>query len=116
MLASPGLTPGSGDGMAASTSDRPTAAVANQATRRSSAVTVSSVTPGWGAEPGSITDRVINLGPTGNLDADAIGGADGDFAGAHQPALFDAILARAGVGDDAGTARLDGDQRGAERA
>src|SRR5574343_1767820 len=104
MLASPGLTPGSGDGIAASTSDRATAAVASQATRRSSSVT-------WS----SITDRVIDLGPAGNLQADAVGGADGDFAGAHQPALLDAILARPGIGHDAGPAGLDGDHRGAQR-
>src|SRR5574343_1430190 len=105
MLASPGLTPGSGEGIAVSTSDRPTAAVASQATRRSSAVTASSV-----------TDRVIDLGPSGDLEADAVGGADGDFAGAHQPALLDAILAWAGVGNNAGAPWFDGDQRGAERS
>src|SRR5574343_366394 len=105
MLASPGLTPGSGDGIAASTSDSPTAAVASQATRRSSSVTAS-----------SITDRVINLGTAGNLQADTVGRADGDFTGAHQPALLDAILAGAGIGDDTGAAGFDGDQRGTERA
>src|SRR5512139_1218978 len=105
MLARPGLTPGSGLGIAASTSDRATAAVASQATRRSSAVTVSSV-----------TETVIGLGAPGDLHADAVGGADGDLAGARQPALTYAILARAGVGDDAGAARFDGDQCRAERS
>src|SRR5574343_1663512 len=114
MLASPGLTPGSGEGIAASTSDRPTAAVASQATRRSSSVTVSCVTPA--PELCSVADRVIDPGPSGDLEADAVGRADGDFAGAHQPAWLDAILARAGVGDDTGAAGFDSDQRGAERA
>ena len=45
-----------------------------------------------------------------------VGCADGDFAGACQPALAHAILVRPGVGDDAGAPRLDGHQRGAERA
>src|SRR5574343_440358 len=99
MLASPGLTPGSGEGMAASTSDRPTAAVASQATRRSASVTASSV-----------TERVIDAGAAGDLDADPVGGADGDFAGAQQPALADAILARPGVGEHAHAAGFDGDQ------
>src|SRR5574343_1779787 len=64
----------------------------------------------------SVADRVIDPGSAGDLDADAIWGADGDFAGTHQPALLDAVLAGAGVGNDAGAAGFDGDQRGAERA
>ncbi len=49
ILASPGLTPGSGLGIAASTSDSATAAVASQATRRSSAVNLKSLTGGQGS-------------------------------------------------------------------
>src|SRR5574343_326985 len=105
MLANPGLTPGSGDGTAASTSDRATAAVASQATRRSSSVTSS-----------SITDGVIDTGAAGDLQADTVGRANGDFPRSHQPALLDTILAGSGIADHPGAARFDGDQGVAQRA
>ena len=62
----------------------------------------------------SVTEAVIGAGASGDLDADVVGRADGDFSGGVPASLADAILARSGVGDDAG-APARSPPRGAER-
>src|SRR3989338_9991570 len=105
MLASPGFTPGSGEGIAFSSIVRPSATAAMRAIWWSSAV-VSSL----------IIEAVIFLGAAGQFDADLIGQADGDLPGLLQPALAHAILSRAGIGDDARLALLNADDADAKRA
>src|SRR5512142_2941455 len=105
MLASPGFTPGSGEGMAFSSTVRPRATAAILAMWWSSGV-VSSL----------IVEAVIFFCAPGQFDADLVRQTYGDLAGLLQPALAHAILPGAGVGADARTALLDGDDTGAQRA
>src|SRR3989338_5546020 len=90
--------------MAFSNIVRPSATAAMRAIWWSSAV-VSSL----------IIEAVIFFPATGQLDADLIGQAEGDFTGLLQPALAHAVLTRAGVGGDARLASLYGDNAGAKR-
>src|SRR5574340_916 len=105
MLASPGLIPGRGEGMPASTSDRPMANAAILAIWWSCGVV-------WI----SIVERVIESADSGEFDADLVGQAKRRFSGAAEPALLDAVLPRAGVAGHARPAVFNGDDAGAERS
>src|SRR5690606_9264977 len=104
MLASPGLIPGSGSGIAASATVSTIAAAAWRAMRRSSLVGVSSIVEG-----------VIVRSAAGEAEADLVGRADRHRAGLRQPALAHAILARPGVGSDARAPGPDLDHGDTER-
>src|SRR5574340_645189 len=104
MLASPGFTPGSGEGMAFSSTVSPSATAAIFAMWWSSAV-VSSL----------IVEAVIFLLASGQFHAHLVWQTDGDLAGLLQPALAHAILPGAGIGADARAALVDGDDAHAQR-
>src|SRR3990167_4857693 len=105
MLASPGFTPGNGEGMAFSNIVRPSATAAMRAMWWSSAVVFS-----------LIVEAVIFFLATGQFHTDLVGQAEGDFTGLLQPALAHAVLTRAGVGSNARLASLYGDNADAKRA
>src|SRR3990167_7321309 len=137
MLATPGCTPGRGEGMAFSSIVSPSATAAMRAIWWSSAVVFSRIED-RGSGIGdrvwcgavvfprssilaprsciSVIEAVIFLGAAGQLDADLIGQADGDLPGLLQPALAHAILSRAGIGDDTRLALLNADDADAKRA
>src|SRR3989338_955514 len=137
MLASPGFTPGSGEGMAFSSIVSPSATAAMRAIWWSSAVVFSRIED-RGSGIGdrvwcgavvfprssilaprsciSVIEAVIFLGAAGQLDADLIGQADGDLPGLLQPALAHAVLSRAGIEDDARLALLNADDADSKRA
>src|SRR5512134_2902495 len=104
MFASPGFTPGSGDGIAFSSTVNPSATAAMRAIWWSSAV-----------ESSLIVEAVIFLTAAYQFDANLVGQADRDLASLLQPALAHTVLARAGVGSDARPPLLDGDDAGSER-
>src|SRR3990167_9433263 len=124
MLASPGFTPGSGEGIAFSSIVRPSATAAMRAIWWSSGVVSRKIEDGFSPFPFplppsqrfSVIEAVIFLGAAGQLDADLVGQADGDFPGLLQPALAHAVLSRAGIGDDARLALLNADDADAKRA
>src|SRR5512142_2575440 len=111
MLANPGLTPGSGDGMAFSSTVKPSATAAMRATWWSSAVVFSRIRDaGDGIRDCSpvsclpypdscfsVVEAVIFFLSARQFDAHFVRQADGDFASLLQPALAHAVLPRAGV-------------------